>query len=134
MNYFQATLRKKLSKDFDIKNIAKLASINLSEDEQKELDKDLSIILEHVKALSDLKLDTEQKEIFIHPLEKELELQEDKLVESLTHEEAIKEVSEERLDMVTWARYILANPDFVSKLENNKEILDMTNEMREKLY
>ena len=66
MNYFQATLRKKLSKDFDIKNIAKLASINLSEDEQKELDNDLSIILEHVKALSDLKLDTEQKEIFIH--------------------------------------------------------------------
>ena len=54
MNYFQATLRKKLSKDFDIKNIAKLASINLSEDEQKEL-----------------------------------ELQEDKLVESLTHEEAL---------------------------------------------
>ncbi len=89
MNYFQATLRKKLSKDFDIKNITKLASINLSEDEQKELDNDLIIILEHVKALSDLKLDTEQKEIFIHPLEKELELQEDKLVESLTHEEAL---------------------------------------------
>ena len=89
MNYFQDTLRKKLSKDFDIKNIAKLASINLSEDEQKELDNDLIIILEHVKALSDLKLDTEQKEIFIHPLEKELELQEDKLVESLTHEEAL---------------------------------------------
>ena len=78
-----------MSKDFDIQNIAKLASINLSEDEQKELDNDLSIILEHVKALSDLKLDTEQKEIFIHPLEKELELQEDKLVESLTHEEAL---------------------------------------------
>ena len=89
MNYFQATLRKKLSKDFDIQNIAKLASINLSEDEQEKLAKDLSIILEHVKALSDLKLDTEQKEIFIHPLEKELELQEDKLVESLTHEEAL---------------------------------------------
>ena len=53
---------------------------------------------------------------------------------SLTHEEAIKEVSEERLDMVTWARHILANPDFVSKLENNKEIIDMTNEMRQKLY
>ena len=89
MNCFQTTLRIKVSKDFDIQNIAKLASINLSEDEQKELDNDLSIILEHVKALSDLKLDTEQKEIFIHPLEKELELQEDKLVESLTHEEAL---------------------------------------------
>ena len=96
MNYFQATLRKKLSKDFDIQNIAKPASINLSEDEQKELDNDLSIILEHVKALSDLKLDTEQKEIFIHPLEKELELQEDKLVESLTHEEALSNAPESK--------------------------------------
>ena len=96
MNYFQATLRKKLSKDFDIKNIAKLASINLSEDEQKELDNDLSIILEHVKALSDLKLDTEQKEIFIHPLEKELELQEDEVVESLTHDEAISNAPESK--------------------------------------
>jgi len=53
---------------------------------------------------------------------------------SLTHEEAIKEVSEERLDMVTWARYILANPDFVSKLGKNEEIFDMTDEMRKKLY
>ena len=46
MNYFQAILRIKVSKDFDIKNIAKLASINLSEEEQEKLDKDLSIILE----------------------------------------------------------------------------------------
>ena len=96
MNCFQTTLRIKVSKDFDIQNIAKLASINLSEDEQKELDNDLSIILEHVKALSDLKLDTEQKEIFIHPLEKELELQEDKLVESLTHEEALSNAPESK--------------------------------------
>ena len=85
-----------MSKDFDIQNIAKLASINLSEDEQKELDNDLSIILEHVKALSDLNLDTDQKEIFIHPLEKELELQEDKLVESLTHEEALSNAPESK--------------------------------------
>ena len=53
---------------------------------------------------------------------------------SLAHDEAIKEVSEGRLDMVTWAKYILANPEFVSKLENDEEILDMTNEMRNKLY
>ena len=85
-----------MSKDFDIQNIAKLASINLSEDEQKELDNDLSIVLEHVKALSDLKLGIEQKEIFIHPLEKELELQEDKLVESLTHEEALSNAPESK--------------------------------------
>jgi len=96
MNCFQTTLRIKVSKDFDIQNIAKLASINLSEDEQEKLAKDLSIILEHVKALSDLELNTEQKEIYIHPLEKELELQEDELVESLTHEEALSNAPESK--------------------------------------
>ena len=96
MNYFQTTLRIKVSKDFDIQNIAKLASINLSEDEQEKLANDLSIILEHVKALSDLELNTEQNEIYIHPLEKELELQEDELVESLTHEEALSNAPESK--------------------------------------
>jgi aspartyl-tRNA(Asn)/glutamyl-tRNA(Gln) amidotransferase subunit C len=96
MNCFQTTLRIKVSKDFDIQNIAKLASINLSEDEQEKLAKDLSIILEHVKALSDLELNTEQNEIYIHPLEKELELQEDELVESLTHEEALSNAPESK--------------------------------------
>ena len=96
MNCFQTTLRIKVSKDFDIQNIAKLASINLSEDEKEKLAKDLSIILEHVKALSDLELNTEQNEIYIHPLEKELELQEDELVESLTHEEALSNAPESK--------------------------------------
>jgi len=96
MNCFQTTLRIKVSKDFDIQNIAKLASINLSEDEQEKLANDLTIILEHVKALSDLELNTEQNEIYIHPLEKELELQEDELVESLTHEEALSNAPESK--------------------------------------
>ena len=78
-----------MSNEFNIKNIAKLASINLSEEEQDSLSNDLSIILEHVNALSDLKLNSQQQEIFIHPLEKELELQEDEVIESLTHDEAI---------------------------------------------
>jgi len=78
-----------VSNDFNIKNIAKLASINLSEEEQESLSNDLNIILEHVNALSNLKLNSDQQEIFIHPLEKELELQEDEVVESLTHDEAI---------------------------------------------
>ena len=69
-----------MSDEFNIKNIAKLASINLSEEEQDSLSNDLSIILDHVNALSDLKLNSQQKEIFIHPLEKELELQEDEVV------------------------------------------------------
>jgi len=96
MNYFQTTLRIKVSKDFDIQNIAKLASINLSEDEQENLANDLSIILDHVKALSDLELNTKQNEIYIHPLEKELELQEDELVESLTHDEALSNAPESK--------------------------------------
>ena len=78
-----------MSDEFKIKNIAKLASINLSEEEQDSLSNDLSIILDHVNALSDLKLNSQQKEIFIHPLEKELELQKDEVVEFLTHDEAI---------------------------------------------
>jgi aspartyl/glutamyl-tRNA(Asn/Gln) amidotransferase C subunit len=56
-----------MSDDFNIQNIAKLASINLSEEEQSKLSNDLSVILEHVQALSDLSLD-EVGEIFIHPL------------------------------------------------------------------
>ena len=96
MNCFQTILRIKVSKDFDIQNIAKLASINLSEDEQEKLANDLTIILEHVKALSDLELNTEQNEIYIHPLEKELELQKDELVESLTHEEALSNAPESK--------------------------------------
>ena len=78
-----------MSNDFNIKNIAKLASINLSEEEQESLSNDLNIILEHVNALSNLKLNSDQQEIYIHPLEKELVLQDDEVVESLTHDEAI---------------------------------------------
>ena len=78
-----------MSNDFNIKNIAKLASINLSDEEQESLSNDLNIILEHVNALSNLKLNSDQQEIYIHPLEKELVLQDDEVVESLTHDEAI---------------------------------------------
>jgi aspartyl-tRNA(Asn)/glutamyl-tRNA(Gln) amidotransferase subunit C len=85
-----------VSNEFNIKNIAKLASINLSEEEQDSLSNDLSIILEHVNALSDLKLNSQQKEIFIHPLEKELKLQEDEVVEFLTHDEAISNAPESK--------------------------------------
>ncbi|MDA2947287.1 MAG: Asp-tRNA(Asn)/Glu-tRNA(Gln) amidotransferase subunit GatC [Actinomycetota bacterium] len=85
-----------MSNEFNIKNIAKLASINLSEEEQDSLSNDLSIILEHVNALSDLKLNSQQKEIFIHPLEKELKLQEDEVVEFLTHDEAISNAPESK--------------------------------------
>ena len=85
-----------MSNDFNIKNIAKLASINLSEEEQESLSNDLNIILEHVNALSNLKLNTDQQEIYIHPLEKELVLQEEEVVESLTHDEAISNAPESK--------------------------------------
>ena len=85
-----------MSNEFDIKSVAKLASINLSEEEQKSLSNDLSIILEHVNALSNLKLNSQQQEILIHPLGKELELQEDEVVESLTHDEAISNAPESK--------------------------------------
>ena len=52
---------------------------------------------------------------------------------SLTHEQAIEEVIKKNLDMVTWARHILANPDFVSKLKNGEKMLEMTDEMRKNL-
>ena len=82
--------------DFDIKNIAKLASIKLSEDEQEKLANDLSIILEHVQALSSLELDTNIEDVFIHPLEKELKLVEDIENESLTHDEALSNAPESK--------------------------------------
>lgn len=47
-----------MSEKFDISNIAKLASISLSDDEKQKLSSDLSVILEHVQALSNLELDT----------------------------------------------------------------------------
>lgn len=53
---------------------------------------------------------------------------------SLTCDEANSEVSNSYLDLVTWGRYILANPDFVQKLKNGEEILSMSNDMRAILY
>ena len=77
-----------MSEKFDIANIAKLASISLNDDEKLKLSSDLSVILEHVQALSNLELDTNIEDVFIHPLEKELVLDEDIEKPSLTHDEA----------------------------------------------
>ena len=56
-----------MSNEFNIKNIAKLASINLSEEEQDSLSNELSIILEHVNALSDLKLNSKHCLLYTSP-------------------------------------------------------------------
>ena len=78
-----------MSEKFDITNIAKLASISLNDDEKQKLSSDLSVILEHVQALSNLELDTNIEDVYIHPLEKELVLDEDIEKPSLTHDEAL---------------------------------------------
>lgn len=71
----------------DIKNVAKLAALKLNEDEQQQLEKDLSMIIEHFAALSEMDLPDDK--ISIHPLGMSLNLAEDIASKSLTHEEAL---------------------------------------------
>jgi len=82
-----------MSKKFDIQEIAKLASIELNENEVKSLTEDLGIILEHVETLSNLELN--DSDITIHPLGIELTLREDEVEEGLSHEESISNAPEE---------------------------------------
>lgn len=53
---------------------------------------------------------------------------------SLSLEQAKHEVNKGYVDLVTWGRGILANVDFVKKLQNNEELLSMTDEIRMKLF
>jgi len=85
-----------MSNEFDIDDVSKLASIKLEESEKEKLSKDLSVILDHVKALSELEFEISVDEVFIHPLEKKLNLQEDVVEEFLTHEEALSNAPESK--------------------------------------
>ena len=76
-----------MSGNFDIQEIAKLASIELNKDELKRLRKELEVILEHVEALSNIKLG--DSDITIHPLGIDLTLREDNVEEGLSHDESI---------------------------------------------
>lgn len=49
---------------------------------------------------------------------------------SLNLDQANQELEAGWIDMVTWGRYILANPDFVTRARAGQEWLGMTNEMR----
>jgi 2,4-dienoyl-CoA reductase-like NADH-dependent reductase (Old Yellow Enzyme family) len=49
---------------------------------------------------------------------------------SLSLDQANQEMEAGWIDMVTWGRYILANPDFVTRARTGQEWLGMTNEMR----
>ena len=52
---------------------------------------------------------------------------------SLTVEEAENEINSGYLDLVTWAKAILANPDFVKLIENNLPIKSFNDKMRNTL-
>ncbi len=77
-----------MKKDIDIRSVAKLAAIKLTDADEKKFEKDLNIILEHVDALS--KMNIEDEEINIHPLGEKLNLREDVSSEFLTHDEAMR--------------------------------------------
>ncbi|GKT17219.1 alkene reductase [Acidovorax sp. SUPP2522] len=53
---------------------------------------------------------------------------------SLSAAEAEHEIQEGHLDMVTWGRALLANPDFVRRLERGEALEPMTPERRAVLY
>lgn len=48
---------------------------------------------------------------------------------SLTPEQASSEISEGLLDMITWGRFVLANPDFITKLKDNRPLTEFSREM-----
>ena len=52
---------------------------------------------------------------------------------SLSLEQAETEVAESRLDLVTWGRALIANPDLVSKFRDGRPILAFNDRMRDQL-
>ena len=52
---------------------------------------------------------------------------------SLTPQQAEEELACGMVDMVTWGRAFIANPDFVARVKNGEEILPFDNAMRETL-
>jgi len=52
---------------------------------------------------------------------------------SLTINEAEEEIKNNYLDMITWGRYILANPDFVNKIEHNIKLIEFDRDMLNRL-
>jgi N-ethylmaleimide reductase len=53
---------------------------------------------------------------------------------SLSFEQANKEINEGYLDMVTWGRFILSNPDFISRIKEGKELQEFNDEIRSVLF
>jgi N-ethylmaleimide reductase len=52
---------------------------------------------------------------------------------SLTADEAVSEIHNGYLDMVTWGRHLIANPDFVQKLRTGQELSQFSTNMLKEL-
>ena len=76
----------------DIKNVAKLAALNLTTEEENKLEKDLSMIIDHFAALSEVNLQDEK--LGIHPLGTPLDLDDGEAIIFLSHEEALSNAPE----------------------------------------
>ena len=72
----------------EIKKIAKLAKLNISEKETEEFTGDMNRILEYVDKLN--RLDTRKVKPLLHPFEESNVLREDELLKMLEREEALK--------------------------------------------
>ncbi|MFA3782440.1 Asp-tRNA(Asn)/Glu-tRNA(Gln) amidotransferase subunit GatC [Melioribacteraceae bacterium 4301-Me] len=72
----------------DVEKIAKLAKLRFSEEELKSLTKDMNKILDYMDKLNEL--DTTNVEPLLNPISNENVFREDKLVESIPTEEALK--------------------------------------------
>ena len=83
-----------MSDKIDIKNVAKLAALKLTKNEQEQLEKDLSMIIDHFAALSEMDLPDDK--ISIHPLGMHLNLAEDIASKFLTHEQALTNAPESK--------------------------------------
>lgn len=72
----------------EVENIAKLAKLNLSEDEMTEFTSDLNDILNYMDKLNSL--DTENVKPLSHPLEGNNVFRKDEIIESIPREDALK--------------------------------------------
>ena len=72
----------------EVKNIAKLAKLKLSDDEVQEFTKGMNQILDYMDKLNEL--DTSNVKPLSHPLEKVNVFREDELKTSIEREEALK--------------------------------------------
>lgn len=72
----------------EVKRIAKLAKLSLTEDEEINLQKEMSSILDYVDKLNEI--DTNDVEPLSHPITVENVFREDKIEKSISREDALK--------------------------------------------